>query len=316
MTISAEMVRELREKTGAGMMKCKEALKDCNGDLEKAVDHLRKKGLASADGKSGRATSQGLVMVALSSDQRTAAVMEINCETDFVARNEQFREFAQSVINVALANKGIHSVADLELASLSGGQKIEEARKALIAKFGENMKFGRVDRLEIPSGKHGILDTYIHGEGSIGVVVQVECENPKGVQAPEIKSFAHEVALQVAAMKPQYVNRSEVAPDVVAREKDVVMGQIKNDPKNAGKPENIMQKIVEGRIDKFYKESCLAEQLYVKDDSKTILALSEEIGKKIGTKVMVTAFRRWMVGEKTASPVAHAETSCACACAE
>ena len=130
------------------------------------------------------------------------------------------------------------------------------------------------------------------------------------------RRLAHEVALQVAAMKPRYVNRAAVPADVVVREKDVVLGQIKNDPKNASKPENVMQKIVEGRIDKFYKESCLTEQLYVKDDSKTILVLAEEVGKKIGTKVSIVAFRRWMIGEKAAAPVApEADAACACACA-
>ncbi|MFZ2958704.1 MAG: translation elongation factor Ts [Candidatus Ozemobacteraceae bacterium] len=319
MTISAEMVRDLREKTGAGMMKCKEALTNCNGDLEKAIDFLRKKGLASAEGRSGRATSQGLVMAALAADYRSAAVLEVNCETDFVARNEQFRDFGQTLLNLALNSQAIRSVSDLEAVALPGGQKVEEARKALIAKFGENMNVGRVERLEIAAGHHGILDTYIHGDGSIGVVVQIECDNDKYAQAPELKSFAHEVALQVAAMKPRYVNRAAVPADVVVREKDVVLGQIKNDPKNASKPENVMQKIVEGRIDKFYKESCLSEQLYVKDDSKTILVLAEEVGKKIGTKVSVVAFRRWMLGEKVTAPVAQpvdAACACSCACAE
>ncbi|MBF0545480.1 MAG: elongation factor Ts [Candidatus Riflebacteria bacterium] len=301
MMISAEMVRDLREKTGAGMMKCKEALTECKGNFEEAVDYLRKKGLASADKKSGRAVSEGLVFVQTTSDKRNAIILEINCETDFVARNDLFKNLSKDISNHLISHPEIKTIEQLEAAILSDGHKVEENRKNLIAKIGENVAIGRFERLSIPNGKYGTIDTYIHGDGKIGVVVQVECENQTVSSSNELSGFAHDVSLQAAAMKPYFVNRSEVPEATVNREKDVVLGQIKNDPKNANKPENILAKIVEGRIDKYYKENCLLEQLFVKDDTKTIQALSEDVGKKLGTKVTVTAFCRWTVGEQSAS---------------
>lgn len=306
MNITAKQVSDLREQTGAGMMKCKEALVECQGDFEKAVDFLRKKGLVSAANKSDRATSQGLVFVATSPDFSTAAMLELNCETDFVARNEQFVALGKSLVQQVLLSKTIKTPAELEAVKLPSGQTVEESRKLLIAKIGENMGISRFERFEIPAGKSGAFDTYIHGEGTLGVLVMVETGDAKAASSAEVRGFAHDVALQVAAMKPLYTNRSEVPASIVTREKDVIHGQIKNDPKNASKPENVVAKIVEGRIDKYYKENCLEEQMYVKDDSKSIKALGEEIGKKIGTTLRVAAFRRWTIGEKAAAPAAEA----------
>ncbi|MBP7634921.1 elongation factor Ts [Candidatus Ozemobacteraceae bacterium] len=312
MEINAKMVSELREKTGAGMMKCKEALVQCKGDVEAAVDYLRKKGLASADGKSGRATSQGLVHPHLSADRRTAVLLEINCETDFVARNELFKDFIGQLSQHALNTPTIKTVEELD-ASTHNGQKVEETRKSLISKTGENITMGRLERIQIPTGKHGTFDTYVHGDGNIGVVVQLITSSQEIASNPEVVTLAHEIALQAAAMKPRYTDRTEVPAADIQREKEVILGQIKNDPKNANKPENILAKIVDGRIDKFYKEYCLVDQTYVKDDTKTIQDLCNELGKKLGGTITVGTFRRWVLGERpVATETPKAEACCAC----
>jgi elongation factor Ts len=308
MQITAQMVKELREKTGAGMMKCKEALQECNGNFEEAVDFLRKKGLASADKRSGRATSQGLVVPMTSEDRRTAVILEVNCETDFVARNDNFVAFADKLAKAVLNNPAIKTVADLEKATIDG-QPGEEYRKSMVANTGENMSFGRVERFEIGNGKFGLFDTYIHGDGNIGVLVQLETENAEAAQNAEALTIAHEIALQAAAMKPLYTLPEEVPAADLAREKDVILGQIKNDPKNANKPEDIVNKIVDGRLAKYYKEYCLNEQAYVKDDSKAIKDLTAELSKKIGSKVALVTFRRWALGEAGAETETPEEKS-------
>jgi elongation factor Ts len=314
MEIAAKLVKDLRESTGAGMMKCKEALVKCNGNFEEAVDYLRKKGLASADNKSGRATSQGLIVIAQTPDLRTAAIVEVNCETDFVARNEGFQAFARTIVETVLNTPAIKTVADLEQTTLPTGEKIEETRKNLISKTGENMAFGRLERLAMPSGTHGLYDQYVHGDGNIGVIVNLTTSTPELAQHPAVKALAHEVALQVAAMKARYTTRSEVPRESVERERNVILGQIQNDPKNAGKPQNILEKIVEGRVDKYFKEYCLVEQLYIKDDSKTILALVDETAKKLGGTVSVAGFRRWEIGqiaqEQTPQATENKEACC------
>ncbi|MBF0406839.1 MAG: elongation factor Ts [Candidatus Riflebacteria bacterium] len=316
MIISAEMVRELRDKTGAGMMKCKEALTSCNGNIEEAVDFLRKKGLASADKKSGRAVSQGLVSITLTPDRRNGVILEVNCETDFVAKNELFIDLCNSLSKYLLAHPEVTEISKLETVTLPDGHKVEEVRKNLIAKIGENIAIGRFAHLTIPQGKHGIIDSYIHGDGALAVSTIVECGTAEAAKSTDLIDFSHNVALQIAAMKPEFVGRTDVPAKIVERERDVVLGQIKNDPKNASKPENILQKIVEGRIDKFYKDSCLLEQLYIKDDSKNINAIAEETAKKIGTTVKIVAFNRWNVGEKSSQPTEEKTEEKSCCCCE
>jgi len=300
--ISAKMVQELRETTGAGMMKCKEALIECKGNVQDAVDYLRKKGLASAENKASRATSQGLVSVQTSDDKRTAVILEVNCETDFVARNELFQGFMKDLGAWLLSHPLPKNPADIETVTLGNGQKVEDYRKSLIAKIGENIHVGRFDRIDIAAGKHGTFDAYIHGDGNIGVVVLIDIGEAKAAADDKAKALAHEVALQVAAMKPRFISRTDVPTDAVSREKEVILGQIKNDPKNANKPENVLTKIVEGRLDKFFKEFCLLEQISIRDDSKTVQNLVEETAKALGTTVSVTAFRRWALGENAPKP--------------
>lgn len=308
MQITAQMVKELREKTGAGMMKCKEALAECKGNIEEAVDFLRKKGLAAADKRSGRATSQGLVVPVTSKDKRTAAIVEVNCETDFVARNDDFIAFANKLAELVLNTPSIKNVEDLEKATIEG-QTVDEYRKSKIATIGENISLNRAERFEVAAGTFGVFDTYIHGDGNIGVLVQLATENDAASKNSDVLHYAHEVALQAAAMKPFYTFSKDVPTEILAREKDVIMGQIKNDPKNANKPEDILTKIVEGRLARYCKENCLVEQAYVKDDSKSIGDLAVDLSKKIGAKVGIVTFRRYALGEGAAVEATQGETS-------
>lgn len=306
MQITAKMVKELRDKTSVGMMKCKEALIECKGDIEAAVDHLRKKGLASADKRSGRATSEGIILPITTDDRRTAVMVEVNSETDFVARNEDFAAFANKIADFAIATPNINNFEDLEKATIEG-QTGDELRKSMIAVTGENISYGRLEKLSIPEGTHGIFDSYMHGEGSIGVLVQLSCENEATAKHEDTINFAHEVALQAAAMKPLYTHRKEVPTEALAREKDVITAQIKNDPKNANKPDEIINKIIEGRLGKYFQENCLLEQSYVKDDGKTINDLAEDFSKKVGGKISVVTYRRWALGENTDEQVTTEE---------
>lgn len=360
MQITAQMVKDLREKTGAGMMKCKEALAECNGNLEEAVDFLRKKGLASADKRSGRATSQGLVVPVTSKDKRKAAILEVNCETDFVARNDDFVGFAKKLNEMVLNNPSIKTLEDLGKATFEG-QTVEEYRKTMIARIGENISINRVERFEIPAGSFGIFDTYIHGDGNIGVLIQVKTETEAAAKNPEVAHYAHEVALQAAAMNPVALSSDNIPQEVKTRELSIAIEKTKAElvAKSVNKAlekENInpahvdsddhmksnMEKgwitqetvdkareiikttsasataalddkkihsIAEGRLNKYFKENCLLEQSYVKDDKKSISALTSEVSKTIGAKIELVAYRRWAIGDKNASEATPEENS-------
>jgi len=315
MEISAKMVSELREKTGTGMMKCKEALIATKGNFNEAVDYLRKKGLASADNKAGRAPSQGLITAKVSEDRRVAALIETNCETDFVARNIEFVTFTNKIIDALMANPDLDSAASLSTSVLPGGAIVEDARKGLVSKTGENISIGRAKRLAVKPGAQGLFDTYVHGDGKIGVVVQLGCSSAQIASRPEVVALAHDVALQVAAMNPLFPTRNEVPENVIAKEKEIILAQLQNDPKNAKKPENIINKIVEGRLDKFFKERVLIEQAYVKDDTKSIQDLLTDAGKQLSGTVTISSFCRWAVGERLAGvPAAAAEGACCAGC--
>lgn len=299
--ITAQMVKELREKTGAGMMKCKEALNECNGNLEEAIDFLRKKGLASADKRSGRATSQGLVVPLISENRRTAGIVEANCETDFVAKTDDFINFANKLAELVLNTPSVKSTSDLEKLSIDG-QTIDDYRKSMIAKTGENITIGRAEHLEIPSGGNGFFDNYVHGNGAIGVIVEVKTADSAVATNTEAIQAVHNIALQAAAMKPLYTFSNDVPVEVMNREKDVIIGQIKNDPKNANKPEEIVNKIVEGRLAKYCEENCLFNQVFFLDDTKKISDLLADLSKKIGSEVTLVSFRRWARGEGCETP--------------
>lgn len=299
MEITAKMVSELREKTGAGMMKCKEALIACNGNMEEAIEYLRKKGLASADSKAGRTASQGLVLAKVSDDRKVGVLLEINCETDFVARNSEFINFANQLITEVLKNNQIKDLNSLLNHNINGS-KVDEKRRELVAKIGENIQISRV--LRIDTNQYELLDSYVHGDGKIGVIVKIECSNINAANPnSEIINLAHEISLQVAAMNPKYLDRNNVPKEVIIKEKEIIKAQLQEDPKNAGKPQNIIEKIVEGRLDKYFKEKCLLEQIYIKDDTQTVQKIIDECSKKHDAKILVKDFWRWVLGEATQS---------------
>ena len=263
--ITAELVKQLREKTGAGMMDCKKVLTETNGDEEKAIELLRERGIAKAAKKSDRIAAEGLVTTYVTADQKVGAVVEVNAETDFVAKNEEFRNF---VVDIAkqVAEKNPATVEDL-LAQTSMAETDKTVQDVLtnkIATIGENMSIRRFERFE----SNGLVESYIHGDGKIGVLVEMENGNT---------DLAKDVCMQIAAARPEYLDRDSVPADRVAHEMEILKAQAVNE----GKPEAVAEKIVQGRINKFYGEICLVEQDFVKDPDQTVGKLVESKGAKI-----------------------------------
>jgi len=283
--ITAESVRELRERTGCGMMDCKKALTETAGDMDKAIDFLREKGLATAAKKAGRIASEGIVDVFV--DGNVGVIVEVNSETDFVAKNDDFRNFVRNVAKQVIAT----NPADVE--TLLAQNFIEDESVTIsamltekIAKIGENMNIRRFARYE------GVTEGYIHGGGRIGVLVAFDTTSEIAGKE-EFKGFAKDVAMQVAAAIPQFVNVEDVDISVLEREKEVLKAQALNE----GKPEKIIEKMVEGRISKFYKEVCIVEQPFIKDPDKTVKAYVKEVGTKLGGDIAITKFSRFEKGE-------------------
>ena len=275
MTVTAEAVKALRERTGAGMMECKKALVEANGDLEAAAEAMRKSGLAKADKKAGRVAAEGVVVIERSADGLSAALVEINSETDFVARQPDFQGFAHDVAKLALAAKP----ADLEAllaAKLASGKTVEETRRELIARIGENIG---VRRFEIVSGA-APLATYLHGT-RIGTVVVIE-----GGDA----TLGHDLAMHVAAINPQYLSADDVPADQVEKEREIFVAQAATDPKLAGKPKDVLVKASEGKLRKFLGEITLLGQPFVKDDKQTVAQVLK------GANAKVLRFVRFEVG--------------------
>ena len=282
--ITAKSVKELREKTGAGMMDCKKALTETNGDIEKAIEVLREKGLAAAAKKAGRIAAEGIVKTYVSEDKKTASIVEVNCETDFVAANEEFVSFAEKVGEL-VANTSVETVEEL-LNEKMGDATVQETLTALVAKLGENMTVRRFERLAL---ENGAIESYIHGGGRIGVLVEVSTEGNADV-ASEV---AKEVCMQVAAANPLFLNRDSVDQEALEKEKEIYRVQALNE----GKPEKIVEKMVMGRIQKYFKEVCLVDQVWVKDGDKTITKLVEEKSKEAGAPMTITKFVRFERGE-------------------
>lgn len=254
MEISASVVKELREKTGVGMMDCKKALTETNGDFEAAIKYLREKGFAKAANKADRETKEGRVFTA-ATDKR-GAIVEINCETDFVGKNDIFLNFGNTICNMVLQNSAIQTLEDLTAVSIEG-QKISEVISDLVFKLGENIS---IKRIEVVTSD-GTVSNYTHSNGKIGVLV--------GFQKPVDKVVAKDIAMHIAAMNPTYITRTDVPASIVESEKEI----IKQQSLNEGKPANFVDKIVEGRIVKFYKEICLVEQEFVKDPKQSVSQL-------------------------------------------
>ena len=286
--ITAAMVKELREMTGSGMMECKKALVEAEGDMDAAVDIMRKKGLAAAAKKAGRATNEGAVNAFVSEDAKTGALVEVSCETDCVASNPKFTGFIADVAKVAAEAKPA-TVEEL-LAAKMGEETVEAELTELIHVMGENMKFAR---FTVRSTEAGALSSYIHMGGKIGVLAEFGFEKAETAEAEAFKTFAHDVALQIAAAAPICAVREDVPADVVAHEKEIYMAQAAE----SGKPEAIQEKMAIGRLEKFYKGSVLTEQEFIKDSSMTIKAYAQKVSKELGDTIVVKGFDRLTRGE-------------------
>lgn len=279
MAINAQMVKELREKTGAGMMDCKKALVEVNGDMEKAVDWLRQKGMAKAAKRSGRETCEGLVTYAVSKDGKDHAIASLLCETDFVARGDQFRQMAERVAQAVLD----HNPADA--AGLDG--IVGDEVKQLIASVGENMQTGKFTR-HSSADANEVVGQYIHANAKIGALVFLTVGNAANVGNAAVKTLAKELAMQVAATNPLALDAASLDPAAIEREREVYRKKAMED----GKPANIVDKIAEGAVKKFEQEVCLLDQPYIRDDKKTVAQLVKETAKEVNDTITVTGFER------------------------
>ena len=278
MAFTAQDVKDLREKSGAGMLDCKKALQDADGDMEKAAELLRERGIAKAVKKEGRVAAEGAVGAFVCTKCGTGVLLEINCESDFVSRGDKFHEIIDEVAKVVASEKPA-DVAALEACKLGDGT-VKDYITAQTAVIGEKISIRRFEIYTTP----GKLETYIHMGGKVGVMVEA-VDYKDGSE-----EILHDIALQIAASKPSYVKSSDVPAEVLEKEKEIMLVQMQNDPKNANKPKNILEKIVMGKMGKFYSENCLMEQPYVKDDT-------QKVSDVIGSKFVVTRFARFEMGE-------------------
>jgi len=285
MAVTASMVKELRERTGAGMMDCKKALVESDGDMDKAIEFLREKGLAKAAKKAGRIASEGLVKLAFSADSKIASAVEVNSETDFVAKNEEFVTFVEDLAQLALTT----DAADLEAfkaADLKGQGTVQDVLNAKISKIGENMNVRRFARME----EDGVVYVgYIHGAGKIGVIIGLKTD----ASAEEVNTVGRDVAMQVASMSPKFVNESEVDPEWLEKEKEIAAQQLLNE----GKPEKMLEKIIPGKVKAILKEVCLVDQKFVKNSDQTVAQYVAEAAKAMGKSIEIASMLRYEVGE-------------------
>lgn len=286
------MVKELREMTGAGMMDCKKALGETDGDMDAAVEFLRKNGQAKAEKKAGRIAAEGLCKVIVKND-KVAAVVEVNSETDFVAKNEEFQSFVAAVAEQAVESDASDMDAFMAEAWKSDTSKtVKDALVEKIARIGENLNIRRFEKVE---AENGFVVSYVHGGGRIGVIVEAETD----VVNDAVKEAMTNLAMQVAALSPKYVSTGDVSEEYKAHEKEILMAQIANDPKMAGKPEKVIEGAVTGRLNKELKEVCLLEQAYVKaeDGKQTVAQYIAQVAKENNAKLSVKRFVRFETGE-------------------
>ena len=285
MAFTAKDVKELRERTGCGMMDCKKALTETDGDFEKAIEYLREKGLAAATKKAGRIAADGMVFSTVDKENKIGVVVEVNSETDFVAKNEMFREFVADVAAV-VAKENPATVEELLTKAMPNGDTVEAALQEKILVIGENLKIRRFVRYEGP------CVAYIHAGGTHGVLVNFEVSDEVFAK-PEFEAYGKDIAMQIAAANPTYLVREDVPAEVLEKEKEILTQQAINE----GKPAAIAEKMVAGRIAKYYKENCLVEQAFVKDDKQTITAYTNATAKELGGDIKIVAFTRFEKGE-------------------
>jgi elongation factor Ts len=291
MEVSAKLVKELRDKTGAGMMDCKRALIETECNLEAAAEHLRKKGLMDAAKKSSRTTADGLIAFSLSSDSKAASIIEVNSETDFVARNEKFQDVVSGIANISLEHESLDTVLDSKFSGT--GKTVREEIDLLISLVGENVNFRRCQRLSV---KNGAISSYMHGAikpgmGKIGVLVAIESETP--CDPSEVDSIGKKLAMHIAAANPSYLCQKCVPQDVIAKEKEIILAQAAEN----GKPPEIAEKMADGRIKKFFEECVLLDQILVIDGKTKISSYIDDFNKAHGTTLKVTSFIKYVLGE-------------------
>ncbi len=288
MAITASMVKELREMTGAGMMDCKKALNETNGDMDAAVEFLRKNGQAKAEKKASRIAAEGIVKTLIVDDKK-AAIVEVNSETDFVAKNADFQAYVAEVAAQAIDSDAADIDAFLEEAWKADATKtVKDALTDKIAVIGEKLSIRRFVKIDTD----GVVVSYIHGGGRIGVLVEADAPC-----TDDVKEALTNIAMQIAALSPKYVSQDEVSEEYKEHEKEILLAQAKNDPKNAGKPDNIIEKMIIGRLNKQLKEVCLLDQAYVKDGDLTVAKYLEQVSKAAGAAVAVKKFVRFETGE-------------------
>ena len=286
MAFTAQDVKALREMTGVGMMDCKKALQATDGDMDKAVDWLREKGLAAAQKKAGRIAAEGVAYADVFNG--VGVVVEVNAETDFVAKNEKFLDFVKGVATVVASEKP----ADLEAlmaAPYGDGKTVVEMQQEMVLVIGENISVRRFKFYDT-----GVNVPYIHAGGKIGVIVNMELE---GIEADAVVELGKDIAMQIAAMRPSFLDKSEVDSSTLDKEREILTAQAKQDPKNAGKPDNIIEKMVMGRIGKYYEENCLLQQAFVKENKVSVEKHVAEVAKQLGGKIVVKSFTRFEKGE-------------------
>ena len=286
MNFTAKDVAALRETTGCGMMDCKKALTEADGNVDKAIELLREKGLAAQAKKAGRIASEGMVDTYIADG--VGVMIEVNSETDFVAKNAEF----QALVKGAAKAVAVHAPADIEALKACKFEDteftVEDVLREKILKIGENMNIRRFTRLE------GTCVSYVHGGGTEAAMVLCDVADPPN---ETFREAARNVCMQIVAMHPSYLNREEVPAEVLENEKNILLAQIKNDPKNANKPENILEKMIGGKIGKYYTENCLMDQVYVRDDKLTVGAYLKQVGKEIGMEINIKAFVSYVKGE-------------------
>ena len=282
MAITAEMVKNLRERTGAGMMECKTALTESNGDVDAAIEYLRKRGLAQAAKRAGRVASEGIVGIKVSDDRRSGVLAEVNCETDFVARNDGFKALVQEITDVVFSTDVPHE------ALVAPDGPVGSRITAEIAKVGENMGVPRTARLAAD-----YIGSYSHMGGKIGVLVQIDGVTPEAANHDAFKAFVNELAMHVAAAAPSYTTRSEVPAEAVEKEKEIYRAQMTS----SGKPANVIEKIIEGKLGAFYEQICLVDQPTIRDPKVKVSQAVETVSRTIGAPVSVKGFARFKVGE-------------------
>jgi elongation factor Ts len=291
--ITAKMVQELRRQTGAGMMDCKKALGETEGDLTKASEWLRQKGMVAAGKKSDRVTAEGLVDNFIQADGKTGVLIEVNCQTDFVARNDAFKDLVQSLAHQAITADSVEALLDQTYAA-DTSIKVSEAIVRSIAKIGENLNVRRLANYTVAAGTQGAVDCYIHTGGRVGVLIELGCASGKVADHDDFKALARNLAMQVAACpNVEYINVDEIPGEIGSKEKEIEMGR----DDIANKPDNIKEKIVQGRIDKRLKEMTLLDQPYIKDQNITVTELIGQTSKQLAEDITVRRFTRFILGE-------------------